>query len=102
MGFKQRERKRRAKAAQRSAQQRARDSGSSSCRYYLTKVRHPCRCSACGAKLRAGDDMVYRRDGPVTLCLPCADGDPLVDYRTALRWERSRARSRSESRTARW
>jgi hypothetical protein len=61
-------------------------------RYYLTKVKRACRCSSCGAKLRLGEDMVFRKDGPVTLCVRCADSDPLVDYRPSLRWEREQRR----------
>lgn len=65
-------------------------------RYYLTKAKRACRCSACGCRLRVGDDLVYRRDGPVTLCLRCANRDPLVDYRTSLRWEEARKRDPRE------
>jgi hypothetical protein len=59
-------------------------------RYYLTIVKRPARCSACGKHLRVGDEMVYRQNGRVTLCVPHADEDPLVDYRTSSRWERRR------------
>ena len=38
--------------------------------------------------------MVFRKEGPVTLCVPCADRDPLVDYRLSQRWEKERARGR--------
>jgi hypothetical protein len=63
-------------------------------RYYLTKVKRACRCSACGGKLRVKDDMVFRKDGPVTLHVRCADADPLVEYRPSWRWERERPRGR--------
>jgi hypothetical protein len=59
-------------------------------RYYRTIVKHPARCSACGKHLRVGDEMVYRHNGPVTLCVPHADEDPLVEYRTSTRWEKRR------------
>jgi hypothetical protein len=61
-------------------------------RYYRTLVKRPARCSACGKHLRVGDEMVYRYDGPVTLCVPHADEDPLVEYRTSTRWEKGRRR----------
>jgi hypothetical protein len=64
-------------------------------RYYLTRVKRECRCSACGTKLRIGGDIVFRKAGPVTLCVRCADRDPLVDYRPSLRWERAQRRRRS-------
>jgi hypothetical protein len=38
--------------------------------------------------------MVYRHQGPVTLCVPHADEDPLVDYRTSVKWEQRRKRGR--------
>jgi hypothetical protein len=38
--------------------------------------------------------MVFRRDGPVTLCLRDADRDPLVDYRTSLRLEKAQRAKR--------
>jgi hypothetical protein len=63
-------------------------------RYYLTIVKKAARCCGCGKHLRVGDEMVYRRNGHVTLCVPCADGDPLVDYRTSTRWERRRGSRR--------
>jgi hypothetical protein len=59
-------------------------------RYYLTFVKRDCRCKACGRKLRTGaDQMVYRKQGDVTLCVPCADADPLVTYRLSEKVERS-------------
>jgi hypothetical protein len=54
-------------------------------RYYRIWVKRDCRCSGCGRRLRARpangrprDRMVFRKEGPVTLCVPCAEGDPLV------------------------
>jgi hypothetical protein len=74
-------------------------------RYYRTLVKRDCRCSACGRKLRSRpasgrprDEVVYRRLGPVTLCVPCADKDPLVDYRTSESWERREQRRRARRR----
>jgi hypothetical protein len=69
-------------------------------RYYLTVVKRDCACVACGRKLRGKrDEMVYSKAGahgasssssPVTLCVPCADKDPLITYGTSLRWEQWR------------
>jgi hypothetical protein len=60
-------------------------------RYYLTRVKHACRCAARGCRLSVGDQMIYRHDARLTLCVPCADADPLVEYRTSSKWERRRA-----------
>jgi hypothetical protein len=98
MSYKSRERKRRKKAAQAGAQRAHSDKTRS--RYYLTKIERDCRCSSCGWKLRVGGDMVYRKAGPVTLCHPCADRDPLVDYRPSLRWERVEQTKRQGRRAA--
>jgi hypothetical protein len=69
-------------------------------RYYRTDVKRDCRCVACGRRLRGRrDEMVYSKAGAhgvssssssVTLCVPCADDDPLIDYRTSFRWEQRR------------
>jgi hypothetical protein len=88
MSYKSRERKRRRKAAVSRAKRQY--SAVTDARYYLTPVKHHCRCSACGGKLAPGVAMVYRRSGPVTLCVPCADRDSLVEYRPSIRWEQSR------------
>lgn len=93
MSHRSRESKRKKKAA--VAQTKRKHSAAMASRYYLTKVKHACRCSSCGTKLRVKADMVYRHDGPVMLCVRCADRDPLVDYRLSLRWERDRARRRA-------
>jgi hypothetical protein len=85
MGYRSREKKRRRKAAIASTKRQY--STGMDTRYYLTLVKHPCRCKSCGGKLGPGADMVYRHTGPVTLCVPCADRDPLVEYRPSLRWE---------------
>jgi hypothetical protein len=64
-------------------------------RYYLTRVRRACRCAGCGGRLVVGGEMVFRKDGPVTLCVRCADRDPLVEYRTSVRWEQVRRKEAS-------
>ena len=92
MSYRSRESKRQAKVA--IASTKRQHSATMAGRYYLTKVKRACRCSSCGDRLRVKADMVYRHDGPVTLCVRCADKDPLVDYRTSVRWEREQARRR--------
>jgi hypothetical protein len=92
MSYRSREAKRRKKAAIRAAKGEHRRSMDA--RYYRTKVKRPCQCSSCGCKLKMNADLVYRRAGPVTLCVPCADRDPLVEYRTSLRWEKAREQKR--------
>jgi hypothetical protein len=96
MSYRTRQVKRRKKAAIHAARKKKRnDRPGSNPGYYLTTVRYDCRCQACGAKLRKRADMVYRQLGPVTLCVPCADRDSLVDYRPSLRWERARRPSKA-------
>ena len=72
-------------------------------RYYLTIVKRDCRCAACGCRLRRGEEMVFSKAGAngassssssVTLCVRCADADPLIDYRPSYRWERRREQQR--------
>lgn len=93
MSYRSRESKRKKKAAIQSVK---REHGKAMrSRYYLTAVKRECRCSSCGLKLRVKGDMVFRKDGPVTLCVPCADRDPLVDYRLSIRWERERLKARA-------
>ncbi len=96
MGYKSREKKRQAKVAR--AQVRREHGPAMSARYYLTLVQRDCRCSACGTRLRAGDGMVFRKDGPVMLCVLCADADPLIEYRPSLRWEREQAKRAERAR----
>lgn len=93
MSYKSRERKRRKRAAIASTKREF--ATVTATRYYLTPVKHDCRCSSCGGVLKAGKPMVYRQAGPVTLCVPCADSDRLVDYRPSIRWE-----NRSDRRAA--
>jgi hypothetical protein len=94
MSYRSREAKRRKKAAVAAVKREHSDAMRS--RYYLTKVKRACRCSGCGCRLAERIDMVFRKDGPVTLCVPCADKDPLVEYRTSVRWERARMARRQK------
>jgi hypothetical protein len=50
MSYRSRESKRKKKAA--VAQAKHGHSAAMASRYYLTKAKHACRCSRCGAKLR--------------------------------------------------
>lgn len=92
VSYRSRESKRRKKAA--VAQVKRERSDVMRTRYYRTPVKRACRCSGCGRQLKERQEMVFRKDGPVTLCVPCADRDPLVDYRLSQRWEKERARGR--------
>jgi hypothetical protein len=90
VSYRARERKRAEKAATRKV--KAEYSDVMRKRYYLTVVKHEGHCAACGKRLRAGGEMVFRKLGPVVLCVPCADADPLVEYRPSLRYERVKKR----------
>jgi hypothetical protein len=92
MSFESRERRRRARIA--VAQAKRTHGEVMRARYYLTLAKRACRCSACGGRLAPGVDIVYRRDGPVVLCVFCADRDPLVEYRPSARWERAKRKER--------
>jgi hypothetical protein len=94
VSYKSRERKRQEKINDRVAVQSARSKHSkeTSVKYYLRHVKHDCRCKACGGHLRRGLEMVYRHNGAVTLCVSCADRDPLVTYTPSVHWERRKAR----------
>ena len=101
MSYESRRKKRQAKIAIRQTKHKYGDVMAT--RYYRTLVKRPARCKACGKHLRVGDEMVYHHNGSVTLCVPHADADPLVDYRTSVRWEQWRKqerRRRKSSRTA--
>lgn len=96
MGFKQRERKRKAKAAQGLAQQSARRSGVSADSWWLTIARVKAACARCGGLIQVGSDLVYRHEPRELRCMDC--GARLKDskgYRTSLRWSRERSRKRS-------
>jgi hypothetical protein len=87
MGYKQRERKRRKKAAMASAQRQARKNGRSD-RWWLTLVKEPTCCARCARVLRDGAEMVYRAVPREARCLLCAEG---LSYRPSVRWESKRA-----------
>lgn len=98
MGFKQRERKRKTKAAQASAQRKARHTGSSARRWYLTIVTRDCCCARCARVLRAGDEMVYRHEPRESRCVPCGDQhDDSKGYRPSLKWEQARGGDRKRA-----
>ena len=96
MSFKTRERKRKKRAAVNRDQARARKSGSSSQRWYLTLVIKPCSCNnpECGRHMRPGGkgdprELVYRREPRTVLCVDCAQKLG-IQYRPSARWEQSR------------
>ena len=90
MGFKQRERKRKAKAARQSSQLAARESGSSAGKWWLTLVVEDCGCARCGRVLRVGGEMVYRHAPREARCVLCAQQDDGRSWRPSLRWEQQR------------
>ena|SRR5688572_25966011 len=87
VSYQSRQKKRRIRIAVAQAKREHRDVMTT---YYRTLVKHACRCAARGCRLRVGEEMVYRHDAHLTLCVPCADADPLIDYRTSSKWERHR------------
>jgi hypothetical protein len=95
VGFKQRERKRRAKAAASHAQRQSRQSGSSTSKHWLTPLLRTACCATpeCRKILRAGSDAIYRHAPLEVLCQPCADRAGLF-YRPSLRWVKENRRRR--------
>lgn len=88
MGFKQREKRRKAQAAQARAQSWARREGTSAGKWWLTIASKTTCCALCGQVLREGKEMVYRHTPREARCLRCATGDPVsAGYRCSLRWE---------------
>jgi hypothetical protein len=92
VSYKTREKKRQAKVRAQGMIKGARQTHSveTSTRYYLIHAGRECRCAARGCLIRKGQEMVYRKSGPVSLCLLCADKDPLVDWRPSAAWEARR------------
>lgn len=90
MGFKQRERQRKAKAAKQGCQHKARESGSSADKWWLTLVVEDCCCAQCGRVLRVGREMVYRHTPREARCMGCAQRDDGCSWRPSLSWERAR------------
>jgi hypothetical protein len=91
VGFKQRERRRKMKAATTAAQLRSRENRSSVNKWWLTPLEKTGCCAECGLILRAGkSEGVYRHEPRELLCVPCADRRRIF-YRPSLRWERKRA-----------
>jgi hypothetical protein len=91
MGFKQRERKRKQKAAIRSSMKvdvEARKARSG--RWWLTVVKTDTCCARCAGILRTSREMVYRAQPREALCVACAEADPEVTYRPSLAWEERR------------
>lgn len=97
MGFKQREKKRRKKAATLSLQQRSRETGSSARKWWRTIVSTKGCCAQCGGILKPGVEMVYRREPGEMLCLACAEKAG-IRARPSLRWEKWREQQLRASR----
>jgi hypothetical protein len=97
MGFKQRERKRKQRAAMGSAQAESRRSGSSADKWWLTPLVSTTCCARCGLVLREGTDAVYRHTPREARCVRCADQDPASSsYRASARWEQANRRRRQK------
>lgn len=97
MGYKQRERKRRQRAAKEARRVASRASGSSASKWWLTIAVQDGCCARCGGMLRVGREVVYRHVPRETLCTSCAESAG-VEARPSLRWERERARRRGGGR----
>jgi hypothetical protein len=94
MSFKQRERKRKRRAAVPAAQKEARRSGSASPHWWLTIVIRNASCNRCGGALRMGRPMVYRAVPREVICIDCAERDG-VSSRPSVQWEQARVGGRS-------
>ena len=84
MGFRQRERRRKRRFAQRRDQAAARASGSPA--HWLTIASSKCCCNECGQIIKPGSEMVYRHTPREILCVPHADARKIY-YRPSLKWE---------------
>jgi hypothetical protein len=103
VSFKQRERKRKRRAAQleaRDVSRRAapRRSADAAARHWLTVVKEPCSCNACGGALRPGREFVYRHTPRQILCLGCAD-EQGVRTRRSLAHDKKHRRPKPEPAT---
>ena len=88
MSFKQREKKRKVKAAKVRAQAVGRRDGSSAGRWWLTIASKTTCCATCGHVLREGRELVYRHTPREVRCLRCAVHSPdSAGYRCSLKWE---------------
>jgi hypothetical protein len=58
-------------------------------RYFLIDAKRDGRCAARGCRIRRGQQIVFRKAGPVTLCVACAHADELVwpQVRPSVSWE---------------
>ena len=94
MGFRSREKKRRARLAQTSSRREQRSKYAE--RHYLTIVSRACCCNHGGERLREGDECVFRFEPTEILCQNCATMLG-VKYRPSLHWEKSKRRPPSSS-----
>lgn len=94
MAFKQREKKRKAKAKMESSRRAARVSGSAASKWWLTVVTRDTCCARCAGVLRIGRPLVYRAVPREALCQECAEGAG-IRARPSVAWERARMKGRS-------
>jgi hypothetical protein len=47
-------------------------------RYFLIDAKRDGRCAAHGCRIKRGDQIVFRKSGPLTLCVLCAQADQIV------------------------
>ena len=85
MSYKSRQKKRKYKAAIKSAVAKQREAHAD--RHYLTIVKRDCCCNRCGTSLRVGrHECVYRHTPCEVLCLDCANRERIA-YRLSRKWE---------------
>jgi len=90
-GCRQREKKRRTKAAMAAGQARSRTSGSSASKWWRTLLRSTACCARCGLVIREGGEAIYRHVPREIRCVSC--GGMLEDskgWRPSVAWERRR------------
>ena len=91
MSYSSRERRRKARYKLQIAASAARANRNEATaqRYFLIDAKRDGRCAARGCRFRRGQQIVFRKAGSLTLCLACAQADPLVwpQVRPSARWE---------------
>jgi hypothetical protein len=97
MSYESRAKKRRYKRI--AAKQRR--SSASAERWFLTLAKKPGRCSRCRIGFERGAEIVYKHVDREVRCLSCGEREPdSKGFRLSLRWERSRARERKNTRSS--
>jgi ribosomal protein S27E len=91
MSFQSREKKRRHKAAAKSAKHNR--SSETARRWFLTLARKPGQCATCPVRFGRGAEIVYRHEPREVRCIRCATRlEDSKGYRPSLRWEKARRR----------